>query len=115
MAIALGANSTHRYGFHVPVIIAAVLAMLVIAISIFLCYGFADWLARSLGKTAMTVIVRLSSFLLVCIRRADHVERNQCFAFVRRNQSGILIGFRRNPQLTTLDWTGSVIWHYSHL
>jgi multiple antibiotic resistance protein len=39
----------------------------VIAVSIFLCYGFADRLARMLGKTGMTVIVRLSSFLLVCI------------------------------------------------
>jgi multiple antibiotic resistance protein len=67
VAVALGANSTHRYGFHVPVIIGALIAMGVIAVSIFLCYGYADRLARMLGKTAMTVIVRLSSFLLVCI------------------------------------------------
>lgn len=67
VAIALGANSTHRYGFHIPVIIAAIIAMTVIALTIWFCYGFADWLARALGKTAMTVIVRLSSFLLVCI------------------------------------------------
>ncbi|MGH9733498.1 MAG: MarC family protein [Candidatus Acidiferrales bacterium] len=67
VAIALGANSTHKYGFHIPVIIAGIVAMVVIAITIWLCYGFADWLARVLGKTAMTVIVRLSSFLLVCI------------------------------------------------
>jgi multiple antibiotic resistance protein len=67
VAVALGANSTHRYGFHIPVIIAAVVAMVVIAVTIFLCYGFAERLARALGKTAMTVIVRLSSFLLVCI------------------------------------------------
>jgi multiple antibiotic resistance protein len=38
-----------------------------IGLSIFLCYGFADRLARLLGATAMTVIVQLSSFLLVCI------------------------------------------------
>jgi multiple antibiotic resistance protein len=67
VAVALGANSTHRYGFHIPVIIAALIAMSVIAVSIFLCYGFADRLAHMLGKTAMTVIVRLSSFLRVCI------------------------------------------------
>lgn len=67
VAIALGANSTHRYGFHVPVIVAALIAMVVIAVTIVLCYGFADRLARMLGRTAMTVIVRLSSFLLVCI------------------------------------------------
>jgi len=67
VAITLGANSTHRYGFHIPVVIAALIAMGLIAVSIVLCYGFADRLARMLGKTAMTVIVRLSSFLLLCI------------------------------------------------
>ncbi len=67
VAITLGANSTHRYGFHIPVIIAALAAMGMVAVSVGLCYGFADVLARKLGNTAMTVIVRLSSFLLVCI------------------------------------------------
>jgi multiple antibiotic resistance protein len=38
-----------------------------IAISILLCYGFADRLARILGATGMTVITQLSSFFLVCI------------------------------------------------
>jgi multiple antibiotic resistance protein len=38
-----------------------------VAISVLLCYGLADQLARVLGKAGMMVIVRLSSFLLVCI------------------------------------------------
>lgn len=67
VAITLGANATHRYGFHLWIILAAIVAMIVVALSIFLCYGFADRLARILGKTGMTVIVRLSSFLLVCV------------------------------------------------
>jgi multiple antibiotic resistance protein len=67
VAVTLGANSTHRYGFHIPTILAAVIAMSLIALSIFLCYAFAARLARVLGKTAMTVIIRLTSFLLVCI------------------------------------------------
>lgn len=67
IAITLGANSTHRYGVHVLIILAAVLAMGLIAVSIFLCYGFSDRLARILGETGMTVFIRLSSFLLVCI------------------------------------------------
>jgi multiple antibiotic resistance protein len=67
VAVTLGANSTHHYGFHIWIVLAALIAMALIAASVFLCYGFADWLARMLGKTAMTVIVRLSSFLLVCI------------------------------------------------
>jgi multiple antibiotic resistance protein len=67
VAITLGANSTHRYGVHVQFILAALIAMGLIAVSIFLCYGFADRLARIVGKTGTNVIVRLSSFLLVCI------------------------------------------------
>ena len=67
VAVTLGANSTRHYGFHIPTIVAALLAMVVVALSVLLCYGLSDRLARLLGNTAMTVIVRLSSFLLVCI------------------------------------------------
>ena len=67
VAVTLGANSTHRYGFHIWIILASLIAMVLIGASVFLCYGFADSLARMLGKTGMTVIVRLSSFLLLCI------------------------------------------------
>lgn len=67
VAITLGANATHRYGVHILMILAAVLGTALIGVSIFLCYGFADGLAQVLGDTAMTVIIRLSSFLLVCI------------------------------------------------
>ena len=67
VAITLGANSTRHYGFHLGIIAAALLGMTAIAMSILICYGLADELARLIGKTGMTVIVRLSSFLLVCI------------------------------------------------
>ena len=67
VAVTLGANSTHFHGFDLWNILAALAAMLLIAVSIYLCYGFADRLARMFGKTGMTVIVRLSSFLLMCI------------------------------------------------
>jgi len=42
VAVTLGANSTRRYGFHVPIIVAAVIAMVAVAISVLLCYGLAD-------------------------------------------------------------------------
>ena len=67
VAITLGANSTRRYGFHMTIVLAALIAMVCIAISVLLCYGLADQIARVIGKTGMMVIVRLSSFLLVCI------------------------------------------------
>jgi multiple antibiotic resistance protein len=67
VAITLGANATHRYGVHLVLILAAFIATALLALSIFLCYAFSDRLARVLGETATAVIIRLSSFLLVCI------------------------------------------------
>jgi len=67
VAITLGANAKHHAGVNIQNIVAAIAGSLLIAVSIFLCYGFADRLARILGKTAMSVIMRLSSFLLICI------------------------------------------------
>jgi multiple antibiotic resistance protein len=67
VAVTLGANAAHGHTLHPLTILAALLGYVLIAISIFLCYGFADRLARILGGTAMTVIVQLSSFLLVCV------------------------------------------------
>jgi multiple antibiotic resistance protein len=67
VAITLGANAAHRHGFHPLTILAALIGLVLIALSIFLCYGFADRLAHVLGATGMTVITQLSSFLLVCI------------------------------------------------
>src|SRR5260370_4498394 len=67
VAITLGANAAHRHGLHPLSIVTALVGLVVIAISILLCYGFADRLARILGATGMTVITQLSSFFLVCI------------------------------------------------
>jgi multiple antibiotic resistance protein len=67
VAITVGANSTHNYGVHFSIILAAVVAMGLIAASIFLCYHFADWLAQVLGETGTTIVIRLSAFLLLCI------------------------------------------------
>jgi multiple antibiotic resistance protein len=67
VAITLGANAPYHYGGSHMVILAAIVGSLVIALSIFLCYGFADRLARILGATAMSVMLRLFTFLLVCI------------------------------------------------
>lgn len=65
IAITLGANVRHEDILYS--VIGAVIGMLLLAISVYLCYAFADRLASILGETAMTVVMRLSSFLLVCI------------------------------------------------
>jgi multiple antibiotic resistance protein len=67
VAITLGANAHRLQGLHPFSIVAAILGCLLLAVSIFLCYAFADRLAGILGTTGMTVIIQLTSFLLVCI------------------------------------------------
>jgi multiple antibiotic resistance protein len=67
VAITLGANAARLPGINFLDIFAVIIASALVALSIFLCYGFADRLAKLLGATAMNVIMRLSSFLLVCI------------------------------------------------
>jgi len=67
VAITLGANAHHYQGIRLVEILAATLGCLILALSIYLSYAFADRLARILGTTCMTVIIQLTSFLLVCI------------------------------------------------
>jgi multiple antibiotic resistance protein len=66
-AVTLGANEPRHLGVNLFPILAAVIGSAIIAVSIYLCYGFADRLAAVIGATGMNVILRLSSFLLVCI------------------------------------------------
>jgi multiple antibiotic resistance protein len=67
VAITLGANAPHGYPQNLAAIVGALIGSAVVALTVYLCYGFADRLAGILGSTGMTVIIRLSSFLLVCI------------------------------------------------
>jgi multiple antibiotic resistance protein len=67
VAITLGANAPRHLPQNLLAMVGALIASALIALSVFLCYGFADRLAKLLGATGMSVIMRLSSFLLVCI------------------------------------------------
>jgi len=67
VAVTLGANEPHHLGANLLAILAAAIASALVAVSIYLCYGFADRLADVMGPAGMNVILRLSSFLLVCI------------------------------------------------
>jgi multiple antibiotic resistance protein len=67
VAIAVGANRPPGTGSSWPYLAAAVVGALVIAATIYLSYRFAQWFARVLGDAAMNVIIRLSSFILLCI------------------------------------------------
>jgi multiple antibiotic resistance protein len=68
VAITLGANAPPPGGGRVLMaLLAALVASALIALSVFLCYGYADRLASRMGASAMAVVTRLSSFLLLCI------------------------------------------------
>jgi multiple antibiotic resistance protein len=67
VAITLGANEPHLNHSIIFSMIGAVIGAVLIAASDYVCYAFADRLATVLGATAMGVIMRLSSFLLLCI------------------------------------------------
>jgi multiple antibiotic resistance protein len=67
VAIAVGANRPEGSEGRWPLIAGMLLGSLLIAASIYLSYRFAERLGRTLGDAAMNVIIRLSSFILVCI------------------------------------------------
>lgn len=67
VAITVGANRTQGHVTSPTALTAAVIGTAVIALSVYLSYRFAERIAHVLGKTAMNVILRLSSFILVCI------------------------------------------------
>jgi len=66
-AIAVGANRAPGAERGWAVIAGMLIGSVLVAASIYLSYRFADRIARTLGESAMNVIIRLSSFILVCI------------------------------------------------
>jgi multiple antibiotic resistance protein len=67
VAITVGADRPEGSEWRWPLIGGMLLGSLLIAASIYLSYRFAERIGRTLGDAAMNVIIRLSSFILVCI------------------------------------------------
>jgi len=67
VAIAVGANQSEGWRWRWPLIAGMLIGSVLIAASIYYSYRFAERLGRTLGESAMNVIIRLSSFILVCI------------------------------------------------
>jgi multiple antibiotic resistance protein len=67
VAIAVGANRSEGSEWRWALTGGLLLGSLVIAGSIYLSYRFAERIGRTLGDSAMNVIIRISSFILVCI------------------------------------------------
>jgi multiple antibiotic resistance protein len=67
VAVTLGANEPRHLGANLLALLAAVVGCALVALSIYVCYGFADRLAALIGENGMSIMLRLSAFLLVCI------------------------------------------------
>jgi len=67
VAITVGANRTEGAEWRWPLIVGMLIGAVVIALTIYLSYRFAERIAAVLGDTAMNVVIRLSSFILLCI------------------------------------------------
>jgi multiple antibiotic resistance protein len=67
VAITLGANAARHQGAIYLDVIVMIIGSALLALTVYICYGFSDRIAMLLGPTAMSVVMRLSSFLLVCI------------------------------------------------
>jgi multiple antibiotic resistance protein len=67
VAITLGANHPEGQRMGWPLLLASFVGPALVALTIYLSYRFAENIARALGDAAMNVILRLSSFILLCI------------------------------------------------
>lgn len=70
IAVALTLGSNIHEERHLQLIVsalAAVIGILLIGITIFLSYRFADKLERFFGPLGSSIVIRLSAFILVCI------------------------------------------------
>jgi len=70
IAVALTLGSNIHAETHLQLIVsalAATIGIVLIGITIFLCYRFSDGLQRLLGPNGTSILIRLSAFILVCI------------------------------------------------
>jgi multiple antibiotic resistance protein len=70
IAVALTLGSNLHEETHLQLIgsaLTAVVGIILIGVSIFLCYWFSEGLQRLLGPTGTSILIRLSAFIVVCI------------------------------------------------
>lgn len=70
IAVALTLGSNVHAETHVQLIVsafAAAIGIVMIGITIFLCYRFSDELQRLLGPNGTSILIRLSAFIVMCI------------------------------------------------
>ncbi len=67
VAITIGANHPQTVRSFVTAALSSLLGVILICITIYLCYRYAQRLSKLLGGAGTAVVVRLSAFILLCI------------------------------------------------
>ena len=67
VALTLGANPAPGFRSLLATSLAQAVGIVIVALSIYLCYRYADRILHKLGPTGTSVVVRLSAFILLCI------------------------------------------------
>jgi multiple antibiotic resistance protein len=67
VALTLGANPERGARTHILTALGHLLGAVIVALSVYLCYRFADRILKRLGATGTSVVTRLTAFILLCI------------------------------------------------
>jgi len=69
ISVAVTVGAKHGHGIEVLLVqlITALVGAVILAIAVWLAYRYTESVGRRLGKTGMTVILRLSAFITLCI------------------------------------------------
>jgi len=67
VAITLGANPEHGSRALTLTTLAHVVGVVLVSLSIYLCYRYADRILKVMGPVGTSVVVRLTAFILLCI------------------------------------------------
>jgi multiple antibiotic resistance protein len=67
VALTLGANPERGVRTHVLTALGHLLGVVIVALSVYLCYRFADRILNRLGPIGTSVVTRLTAFILLCI------------------------------------------------
>jgi multiple antibiotic resistance protein len=66
VAITVGANDAWRISDW-PIVAASLIGAFIVALSVYICYSSAERLSRFLGEVGLSVFLRLSAFIVICI------------------------------------------------
>ena len=67
VAVTIGANFPSTIRPFLTDAVSAVVGASIVCVTTFFCFAFAERLSRALGPTGLTVFMRLSAFILLCI------------------------------------------------